>query len=433
MGDETPVELTRQECRRGEIFAYINSFFLTIFFTTSGIGSINGVFLACYVQELGGSTLQLSSIASLWCLSSLPIVLLSYTIERIGHRKMVCILAGILMGGIGIPLGSVARLSGVDGPAKVWIVLSIVLLGHFVSNLYFVSWFSWFPDFVPKRRVGIFQSVRMFAMTAASMLTTAITGVVLDLYTGDRFTGFQRIFTVGGVIGALSVLSLLKIPERASKPRQTEEFMRTVKTLISHHNFVRFFLFLVCVNLAWLITGVFPTVFMRTVLEIPYSYLGLYAALPSVSSLGATLLWGKLADRYGGKPVMMFSTTGMIFVPFLWAMNWKGHYAILPVAQLLNGITSSAFSVSWVPLMYRIIPEETKSLAASLAFLGWGIAGLVSPFIGGQIIEHFGESRWMIGSVEMSSIHLLFIIQCGLFILCVPLVRVLREPPLKEL
>jgi MFS family permease len=402
-----------------------------MFFTLSGIGMINGVFLTCYVQELGGSTFHLSSIAALWCFSSFPMVLFSYVVDRIGHRKMVCVLTGILMGILGILLGATTGLSGIDRPTKIWGILSVVFLGHLISNFYFVAWFSWFPDFVLKERLGFFQSVRIFVITAASMLTSAIAGPILDLYTGGDLTGFRLIFTAGGIIGIVSVFPLLKIPERPAKPKQAKEFLRTMRTLIGHRDFLRFFVFLVCMNVARLIIGVFPTVFMRTVLEIPYSYLGLYAALPAVGSLGATLFWGRLADRYGGRRGMMFSAGGMIFVPLLWAMNWKGHYTILPIAQLISGIAGSAFSVSWVPLMYRIIPEETTSLAASLTFLGWGIAGFLSPFIGGQIIERFVDVRWMIGSAELGSIHLLFIIQFGLSLLCFPLVTILREPGMK--
>ena len=154
--------LSYQECIRGERYSHLSTFLNMAFFSITGIGLINGVFLTCYAGEMGATNLHFSVIASLWSLSSLPVVLLSYLIiDRMGRKKILCVLSTFLMSLVGFVMGFISQLSELSQSGKIWTLLGWVFFGHLISNLYFVTWLSWIPEFVPDRRLGKFQGIRI--------------------------------------------------------------------------------------------------------------------------------------------------------------------------------------------------------------------------------------------------------------------------------
>jgi hypothetical protein len=92
-------------------------------------------------------------------------------------------------------------------------------------------------------------------------------------------------------------------------------------------------------------------------------------------------------------------------------------------------VFQSAFWVSWLPLLYSLAPPGMQGMAATVCFTAWGVPGVISPFLGGQVVERLSGVHFRLLGVDMGSIHLLFLIQCMGFMLCLLAVRLIPPAP----
>ncbi|MSS73898.1 MAG: MFS transporter [Candidatus Latescibacteria bacterium] len=415
--------LTREERRRAETQGHISLFLCGILFGLTGVGTTSAVFLTCCAQELGASTFQFSVIPALWGLSCFPIFFVALWVSRVRRVKALC--AGALAGtaATGLAFCGVLFLPFPAGAMKVWALLAVALAGHFISNIYYAGWFAWMPHFVRQGRMGQFQSIRLLVVMAATMLSHTFGGFFLERFPGTA--GFVGLFATGTLAGLLGLLPIAWIPEPVHVPPASRGVRDAFRAVAGCRDLMRFFTFVFIWNFMMMFAGVFPTVFMRKTLLIPYGDLGVYTALAPAGTLCAALVWGRLTDRYGGKPIVRIAVIGMIGIPFLWALNAPGRVTALPFAQFSAGVFQSAFWVSWLPLLYSVSPPGLQGMAATVSFTAWGVPGVVSPFLGGQVVERLSGVHFRLLGVDMGSIHLLFLIQCLGFLLCLLALRLI--------
>ena len=99
-----------------------------------------------------------------------------------------------------------------------------------------------------------------------------------------------------------------------------------------------------------------------------------------------TVMFGKLADLYGRKPVLMFGCGVFVIASVLCGLAWS--MPSLIVFRLLQGIGAGAIQpvgMTVVGDLYSI--EERGKIQGYLASV-WGISSVVGPFAGGLIVQH---------------------------------------------
>nr|WP_281503975.1 multidrug efflux MFS transporter [Streptococcus uberis] len=116
-------------------------------------------------------------------------------------------------------------------------------------------------------------------------------------------------------------------------------------------------------------------------------YAGLAVAISAFASAVFAPIWGRLADRYGRKPMMIraslmmtFTMGGLAFIP---NVQW------LLVLRLLNGIFAGYVPNS-TALIASQVPRDKSGYA--LGTLGTGVTAgmLIGPLIGGVLAELLG-------------------------------------------
>lgn len=98
-------------------------------------------------------------------------------------------------------------------------------------------------------------------------------------------------------------------------------------------------------------------------------------------------LWGKLADRYGRKMMLLRSGFGMAFVMLL--MGFAQEPWHLLVLRAVNGIISG-FSPAAVALVSASTPKERIGFAMGTLQSGGTAGTILGPFIGGLLADTFG-------------------------------------------
>nr|WP_305114139.1 multidrug efflux MFS transporter [Streptococcus dysgalactiae] len=116
-------------------------------------------------------------------------------------------------------------------------------------------------------------------------------------------------------------------------------------------------------------------------------YAGLAVAITALASAIFAPLWGKLADRYGRKPMMLRASFVMTFT--------MGGLAVIPnvfwllVLRLLTGIFSGYIPNS-TALIASQVPQEKSGYALGTLATGVTAGALIGPLIGGVLAELLG-------------------------------------------
>ncbi|TMV48434.1 multidrug efflux MFS transporter [Paenibacillus mesophilus] len=98
-------------------------------------------------------------------------------------------------------------------------------------------------------------------------------------------------------------------------------------------------------------------------------------------------LWGKLADRYGRKMMLLRSGFGMAIVMTL--MGFAGDVWHLLLLRMLNG-TISGFIPAAVALLSATTPREKMGFSMGTLQSGGTAGSILGPFIGGLLAEWVG-------------------------------------------
>lgn len=141
----------------------------------------------------------------------------------------------------------------------------------------------------------------------------------------------------------------------------------------------------------------FLTVFAKRNMQVPDTVLGSFVPLTLITSLVSNMLWGRLADRRGGRLTLMLGAgVGVLFCGLAIALTSGGISAdsamavpSLAMAFVVGGICNSAITVAGSPLVMEIAPAENRSLYFGLTNTALGIMMLLTSLLG-VIVDRLG-------------------------------------------
>ena len=114
-------------------------------------------------------------------------------------------------------------------------------------------------------------------------------------------------------------------------------------------------------------------------------FIGLLSAMPALGSLLAAIPIGLLADRIGRKPLLLVS--GVLNPMALAAVGLSTGSTPMLVASLLNGVLSSAYWVTILPILTESTTEDQQvGVLAINSFLLLGV-GALGSLVGGFVPE----------------------------------------------
>lgn len=144
-------------------------------------------------------------------------------------------------------------------------------------------------------------------------------------------------------------------------------------------------------SLIW--AGAFLDIFAFTIINpfLPRFYLDLGAPLASIGLLLAVsafigffsgILWGKLSDRYGRKPILLICRLGAL-AGYL-VLAFSTNITMVVISRVMDGIFSRSILIS-LTAVGDVVREEKRSAEMSKVGIPWIAGGLVGPAIGGLL------------------------------------------------
>jgi MFS family permease len=306
--------------------------------------------------------------------------------DRFGRRKRLFVAGSLVQALAWIPM--IVALF-VPRPLGYWFLLGGVVLSFASIHLGVPAWTSVMGDLVPSSARGRFFGRRSALALFLQLLAMLLAGTGLAVYkeAGHEALGFAVVF--GGALLArlISVVYLARMAEPPYTPREEDRFT-LVQFLrrLPESNFAKFVLFVAFMNATAHFAGCLFIPYWRDTLGYSYwEYMAVVSALIFVQ-VGALPLWGRAADRYGNRRVLVATSVGIVVLPALWLLSTHVAWAVF--LQMWSGFVWSGFNQSVANFLLDAVTPGKRARCTAYLNLLLNTGLLVGGIAGSWAIRH---------------------------------------------
>lgn len=379
-------EMVHQDLRRSLNLVILGISFGIIFFTV-----VNGPPLTGFIRALGANDLIYSIIMALPMLSSVIQVLAAYLFENSGYRKLSFLISGF-MRLIWIPIVLIPLIMPAKDYQERIVLITILIAVYSIANsVTGVSFLSWMGDLVPPGIRGRFFSTRLMIFTMVGAVAGLFIGLFLDRL--SDFVGFAILFSIVAIFGVIDIACFIWIKDPPHAPKPKTSFKELCKEPFQNSNYAKYLLFAAVWNFGINFVAPFFNVYMLENLGMKYfSVFILSQFVSNVATILFVRVWGRAADKYGNKPVLVICGTGMALVAFLWCLATPGNYLfVIPIIHVLTGIFWPGCDVTGTNMAIWLAPEKNRSAYIAMYTLAASLVGGGLAYIcGGAFMEITG-------------------------------------------
>jgi MFS family permease len=288
-------------------------------------------------------------------------------------------------------------------------LLVLFALYHSASNLAAPQWTSIMRDLVSERRRGRYFGYRTQLTTITTFVALVACGFLLhelDM-SGATYYGFVLIFLVAFAARMVSVYHLTFLHEPAVHGATPDMHIEHWWRSLLSTGAIGFSAYFALMNAAVGISSPFFTVYMLRDLKLSYLEFMILSGTSVVTQYLMLSTWGRIADVYGNRLILIVTSVSLPFVPMLWLLS--DHFWALMLFQMLSGLSWSGFTLSCGNLLYELVPRTRR--AAYVAFHNVGTAAGVfgGAMLGAALIVVLPPRRVLFGeSAIMSNLLYLF-------------------------
>jgi MFS family permease len=419
--------LKTEEINRSLTLSIKDGFFASIYATLTG-----GVFLTGFALSIGANELHIGIIAAIPLLGNLFQFIGAYLVNKKGRRKPVSVNAANCARSIWI-LVILLPFALKWYPSQFIIIsfLTLIAIGHFFGAISGVAWLSWISDLVPETIRGRFFGKRNMIIGSAVLTFTIIGGRFLD-YFDNTLSGFQILFFIAVIAGAISLKFLREIPEtNVESGIKSKNYFRSLSLPFQDPNFRILLLFTMVWSFSVNLAGPFFVVYKLKELQLSYTYVAFLISLTSFSDLLGMRFWGHFSDKVGNRPLMLMCSIIASSLPFGWLLTSNNNfslYLLFPFLHVMGGFFWAGMNLASVNLLFRLAPQQEKAvyfsayasvngIFAATASLGGGILGLI------MVQESFNFLF-----INITGLKIVFLISGLMRCSAIPLLRQVYEP-----
>ncbi|MBN4006807.1 MFS transporter [Nostoc sp. LPT] len=396
-----------------------------------------GILLSNLLVELGASPVVFGMLSSIPMLVNLIQPLGAYLSERSTSRFQY----SLRTHGIGrllwlvLVIGIASTSWGViDAHQLVILTLLIVLFSSLLGGLGTASWLSWVAMIVPRRLRGRYFGTRNSAASLTNLVCVPMAGLVVSHWYGGTLQGYGVVLLISVVFGIMGLgcqyFQVDMNPQSQNtyygKSPQTSEIQSEVtkdessEVLQSIHlpqdqsansiwknsNFLIFLLYFSFWTLAVNLSSPFFNFYMLNTLNLDVSYVTIYNSLQAGATLLMLILWGKLADKIGNRPILICIGILVAATPLLWlgiSVNRLDIWLWLPLLHILTGGTWAAIDLCSNNIQLDIAPIKNQSIYFAIAAAVAGASGALGTTIGSFLVQ-FAQSGGLLGLFALSGL-----------------------------
>jgi len=401
---KTDLKFSKKDVRSTLKASTLDGVFATIFESAT-----TGVLLSNFLLQLGASSVEIGIFSAIPMVVNLLQPLGAYVADRTTSRRWY----NLFVFGASRLLWLVLAVAIVWGSQHAdlhqllqWTLLTVVA-ASVLAALANSSWFSWMAAVVPQRLRGRYFGFRNSAVSFISLLGVPLMGLGVSTWDGGPIFGYGIVLFVGVLAGMISLgcqsfmgdVNPQVYKKDAQSDRLTEKKEKQitdfVPSVLKDSNFLMFILYFSVWTFAVNLSAPFFNIYLLKDLSLDVSLVTIYTSLSSGANLLLLMFWGKLADRWGNRPLLIAVGLVVAVTPLLWLGTGNYPFALwvwLPLLHLLGGTTLGAIGLCTNNIQMEIASIEQPSTYFAIAAAVSGLAGALGTTVGGFLAELPGMS-----------------------------------------
>jgi MFS family permease len=418
-------KISKPEIRASLRALTFESVFATVFYSIIG-----GALLTNFLLELGAGPVEIGLLASIPQLVNLLQPLGAYLVDRSPSFNWysICIFVpSRLLWVILVPAIWFVTLatSDITGDQVVLLTLGIILVTNIIEALGRAPFLGWTAVLVPQRLRGRYFGFRNSLLSLTNFIGVPLLGLAVSTWPGGTLQGYGVVLVLGIVFGLSSLVSqfwltdvnpqLLKVAHsETSQPQPTGIDLSFLKDT----NFLKFVFYIAIWCFAVNVSAPFFNLYMLDNLEINVSLVTIYTGISTGANMLLLLLWGKLADRIGNRPLLVFVGLLVGVTPLLWLGTGADPISLwvwLPLLHVLTGGTWAAIDLCTNNLMMAVAPVGNLSKYFAITGAVAGVSGAIGITIGSFLATLAGGGG-LLGLFVLSGVLRLFALLPLLFV-----------------
>ncbi|MEH2150206.1 MFS transporter [Nostoc sp.] len=396
-----------------------------------------GILLSNLLVDLGASPVVFGMLSSIPMLVNLIQPLGAYLSERstsrfqyslrthgIGRLLWLVLVIGIVSASLGV----------IDAHQLVILTLLIVLFSNLLGGLGTASWLSWVAMIVPRRLRGRYFGTRNSAASLTNLVCVPVAGLVVSHWYGGTLQGYGIVLLISIVFGIVGLgcqsfqvdmnpqsqnTYYGKLPQTSEIQSEvtndeSSELLQSIhppqdqlaNSIWKNSNFLVFLLYFSFWTLAVNLSSPFFNLYMLDTLDLDVSYVTIYNSFQAAATLLMLILWGKLADKIGNRPILICIGILVGVTPLLWlgiGVNRLDIWLWLPLLHILIGGTWAAIDLCNNNIQLAIAPTKNQSIYFAIAAAVAGASGALGTTIGSFLVQ-FAQSGGLLGLFALSGL-----------------------------
>ena len=373
---------------------------------------VRGVLISNFLLGLGAGAFEVGLLSSIPMVAHLLQPLGAYLSEKTTSRHLYCLwtygLSRVLwlLPAVGIFAFTHGRIDAYELTVLTMIVLT---LSNILDSIGCASWMSWMAALVPTQLRGRYFSLRRSLSSLAALLTIPVGGWLVSSWVGGEVAGYGVVLIIAVLLGLGSLgfqcwmrdvnpqaeANSHRLSELANKPggdtascRGSRPFEKT--SVFCDRNFLTLLLFLGIWTFGLNLSAPFFNFYLLSSLNIDVRWVTIYGGLIYGAFFLTIMLWGRLADRIGNRPVLMINGFLMAVLPLLWLYTDNSSlslWLILPLLHSLQGGTVAALDLCLSNIQMELAPQAKQSNYFAIAAAVIGVTGALGVTAGSVLAE----------------------------------------------
>ncbi|MEH2247714.1 MFS transporter [Nostoc sp.] len=309
------------------------------------------------------------------------------------------------------------------------VVLSLLILvcTHLLGGLGTASWFSWIAMLVPRRLRGRYFGLRNSIGNLTELVSLPLAGLAVSHWYGGSIQGYGVILFLGIIFGIVSLASHYfqvdinpqlqntnyasssqtseiqsdsapnqpgEISEAISLPQMPTPQNQIDNSIWKNSDFLVFLLYFGLWTFAVNLSAPFFNLYLLNTLNLDVSWVTFYNSLRAGAHMVMLIVWGRLTDKIGNRPILISTGILISVIPWLWLRmdsNPLDLWLWLPLLHIFIGGNWAAVDLCNTNLQIEIAPVKNQSIYFATAAAVAGASGALGTTIGGFIAQFAGS------------------------------------------
>lgn len=421
----------------------LDGIFATLFSTITG-----GVLINNFLVELSATPFQIGLLASIPMVANLLQPLGAYWADRATSRRLY----SLWIYGISRLLWLLLAIAIIgfsyhpEHPQwMIGVTLAVMAATHFLGAIGSASWLAWMAAIVPRSLRGRYFGFRNSTFSLTGLVTLPLLGIAVSRWPGGSLQGFGALVVVATVAGIISLVFQSRMVDINPQLSQTTTLKKSIdldplpleltdpacslaeegqlespaiasvaallpetayRSIFNNFHFLLFLVYLGVWAFGVNLSNPFFNLYMLDNLALDISIVTIYHALAAGTNLVMLLIWGKLADRIGNRPILLLDGILVAVIPLLWLGTGATSLSIwlwFPLLHLLGGGAGAAIDLCINNLQLAIAPVQHHTKYFAMTAAVGGVCGALGALVGGWLAQ-FTVTGGMMGLFALSSI-----------------------------